>query len=61
MTANVRSSIIRAMAEREIEIHQPRVVLGGYEMTFGHLAAGLAASVAAVALFGAMISAGTII
>jgi hypothetical protein len=44
-----------AMAEREIEIHQPRVVLGGYEMTYGHLAAVLAASVAAVALFAAMV------
>jgi hypothetical protein len=55
MTANVRSSIIRAMADQEIEIHRPRVILGGYEMTFGHLAAVLAASVAAVALFGAMI------
>ena len=44
------------MAEREIEIHQPRVaILGGYEMTYGHLAAVLAASVAAVALFAAMI------
>lgn len=56
MTANVRSSIIRAMAEREIEIHQPRVaVFAGYEMTYGHLAAVLAASIAAVVLFAAMI------
>ncbi len=44
------------MAEREIEIHQPRVaILGGYEMTYGHLAAVLAAGIAAVALFAAMI------
>jgi hypothetical protein len=56
MTAHVRPSIIRAMAEQEIEIHQPKVaVLGGYEMTYGHLAAVLAASVAAVGLFAAMI------
>jgi uncharacterized membrane protein YfcA len=44
------------MAEREIEIHQPRLaVFGGYEMTYGHLAAVLAASVAAVVLFASMI------
>jgi uncharacterized membrane protein YfcA len=56
MTANLRSSIIRAMAESEIEVHQPRVAaFGGYEMTYGHLAAVLAASVAAVALFASMI------
>jgi hypothetical protein len=48
--------MMRAMAERELEIHQPKVaILGGYEMTYGHLAAILAASVAAVALFAAMI------
>jgi len=52
----VRSSIIRAMAEQQVEIHQPRVtVFAGYEMTYGHLAAVLTASVAAVALFAAMI------
>jgi hypothetical protein len=66
MTAHLRLSMIRVMAEREMdqlgEVNQPRGVdqlkhgIGrGHKMTVGHLAAVLGATVAAVALFGAML------
>jgi hypothetical protein len=47
--------MIRAMAEQETEIHQHKVAISRYEYTYGHLAAVLAASVGAVAVFAAMI------
>jgi hypothetical protein len=46
--------MMRAVAEREMD--QPTAAIHGmHEMTFGHIAAVLGATVAAIALFGAMI------
>jgi hypothetical protein len=54
MTAHIRSSIIRVMAEREMD-----QLKGGiqrmHEWTYGHIAAVLGATLAAAALFVAML------